>query len=792
MKKIAIILFAALMFSSCVKEELLDNGGNAPEGKPALVSLKMGMAAMGSGPKSRAMTPEQETKIENLRVMIFNSEGHIVTNKKYTGDPGRGLKIETMSGSNRKIYIVANTVQAQDNRLATVGSLSALQAEMTTPAELGFGLGGTKSLTMTGKLEGVNIQPGTGNTLATPIQLHFFSAKLTLIVRNATTAPDEKVTILGWDIVDVPQKIRLFPNTTDYPLDVNKPEDWLSTSAYYPFEKGDDEKTAKMEIYLPENRRGGRESRSLPDNSADRYPGMSFGDKNDKGKKWFAPKRAMHIVIYAMHKTADETKQVTAYIYLGGDNHSDYNVERGNHYTFTVTVTGLNNIRVDTNVNYVVGNFRIDHGTDLDMDAHPDFRPMRIHAPAGWATMEVLDASGRGHDEPGYNPPSWVKISPLNLMYHQVRQSAPNDYWQQDAGSVGSFVRAKYIPHKSYREANLSDRNAAWWNEAINRPDGGNRQTDDDVMQFADATYRMCYAITDIEFSDENSVTNKTLCVYADEFLSDGGSREATIRFRFYKKGGNSDAQEMQTFTIRQQGYIPVFKDGVADAGLQRLNENGTPSGGAPKKFVFESVEEVTLSMNPGIDPSVQMTMSMQWGFNSILLYNKADKYRNGYFLTANAVYTDVTRENNEPAGFGKTNASYRPMYGNGKSGGSGVIPNYSGTTVGPYYQPKATDVIYHPIYKSSAARYCHEKNRDLNGDGIIDASETKWYLPSQQELQMAWIAGLQDLFAAANVYWSATERNAATGWHVFFGLGTTSFYTNTDTSPRVRCVREL
>ena len=792
MKKIAITLLTVVMFSSCVKEKLLDNGGSVEEGNPALVSLKIDMAAMGGAPKTRAMTPEQEKKIENLRVLIFNSEGNIVTNKKYTGDPGTSLDIKTYSGNNRKIYIVANTVQAQDDRLAQVSTIDALQAEITTPEELDFGLGGTKSLMMTGKLEGVNIQPGTGNTLTTPIQLHFFSAKLTLIVRDATV-PDEQVTLLGWDIVDVPQKIYIFPNRADHPLDVNNNDNWLSTSANYPFETGADAKEGKVELYLPENRRGGRVSRSLPDNSDDRYPGMAFGDNDDRGKRWFAPKRATHIVIQAMHKTADETKQVTAYIYLGADSHSNYNLERGNHYTFTVTVNGLRDIRIDTNVDYVVGDFRVDHGTNLAMDSHPDFRPMRIHAPGGKVTMEVLDASGKGHDEIGYAPPSWVKISPLNLMYHQVKQPAPNDYWQQDAGSAGSFVRAKYIPHKSYRNANPTSANASWWTEAINRPDGGNGQTDDDVMAFADATHRMCYAITDIGFTGESAVTNKTLCVYADEFFNEGGIREAKIRFRFYKEGGNSDAPEEKIFTVTQQGYLALFDESKPDAGLQRLNEDGTPSGGGPKKFVFESIEEVTLSMNPGIDPKVQMTMTMQWGFTNISLYNGADKHRNGYFLTANAVYNDVTRVNNEPTGFGETSTSYRPMYGNNQSGGKGVIPNYRGTTVGPYYQPKATDVIYHPIYKSSAARYCHEKNRDLNGDGVIDASETKWYLPSQQELQMAWIAGLQGSFNA-NTYWSATGDMAGESWYMFFvrdGGCTEAFYDNTERRS-VRCVRDL
>ncbi|MDA6986844.1 hypothetical protein OSM86_23085, partial [Escherichia coli] len=81
-------------------------------------------------------------------------------------------------------------------------------------------------------------------------------------------------------------------------------------------------------------------------------------------------------------------------------NHSDYNIRRGHHYTFTVTVNGLNEIKIDSNVDFLVGDFLVDHGDNLTMDAHPDFRPMRIQAPKGTATMEILDSQGRTYDDP--------------------------------------------------------------------------------------------------------------------------------------------------------------------------------------------------------------------------------------------------------------------------------------------------------------------------------------------------------------------------------------------------------
>ena len=154
----------------------------------------------------------------------------------------------------------------------------------------------------------------------------------------------------------------------------------------------------------------------------------------------------------------------------------------------------------------------------------------------------------------------------------------------------------------------------------------------------------------------------------------------------------------------------------------------------------------------------MQYLSGMQWGFNRTEIYTPSynalavdfvgDKLRNGKFMTANLVYTDVQRVNNEATDFGTRRDSYRPMYGNT---GTDPLTAYSGTNTGaPYYYPDPLGNIYHPIYKSSAARYCHEKNRDLNGDGIIDASEIHWYLPAQHELLLMLISLPPDEYAFA------------------------------------------
>lgn len=284
---------------------------------------------------------------------------------------------------------------------------------------------------------------------------------------------------------------------------------------------------------------------------------MGLNDKDSRGKAWYKPKRATAIVVTAMHKADLVTRQIKAFIYLGQDNHSDYNIRRGHHYTFTVTVNGLNEIKIDSNVDFLVGDFLVDHGDNLTMDAHPDFRPMRIQAPKGTATMEILDSQGRTYDDPSGFDATWLKISPLNLMYHQVKQ--PGNIWQQDADPDSKFVRPKYIPHKSVR-AKLASKGG--WN-AI--PAG---KDDDDEMTFADATHRMCYKITDIPFT-EVTVTPQTLYVYADDFLERDGTRNARVRFTYHKDGDAPDKLGVMTFDITQRGYISFYlDDSHPDAGL--------------------------------------------------------------------------------------------------------------------------------------------------------------------------------------------------------------------------------
>lgn len=807
MKKIIILYFlGALLLSGCMRDEF--DTTRVEEGIAARVSLRVllpdmdGAVSAGNtrtSANTRAVDAAVENRLDSLRVLVFNSSGQIVTNRKYTAQSDgslSSLQIDTWSGNNLTFCFVANSRDDLDNRLAVVTSYNDLREFMVTASSLNFGLSDTEALIMTAIVENVNVQPGS-DTISDPIQLQFLAAKLTLTVTDAT--PDgHTVTILGWDVQDVPARSYLFPDSKDAnPAPeggADKEEYWLTTASDYPFEVVRN-KSASQTLYLFENRRGERVARSLPGNPDERYPDMALDDTDHRGKAWFKPQRATAVVINAIHRAGTQSELIKAYIYLGHDNHSDYNIIRGNHYTFNITVHGINDIKIDTNVDSKAGDFFVDYSDNLRMDAHPDFRALRMHAAGGTGTMEILDSQGRTYADPSFDA-TWLKISPLNLMYHQVKQQAPNDEWQQASNPESKLVRPKYIPHKSVREK-LTQQGIDVWN-AI--PAG---QEDDDVMSLTDATYRMCYKITDLPFGNTSTVANHTLYVYADEFVVRDGSRSATVRFSFYKDGGDPNQPEVRNFTISQDGYLSFYTDDDNPyAGLNILNQDGTPSD-VKQRMVLERYPEYRMTMNPGIDPSVQNINSMQWGFAYYKVYvtNNYDKFRNGRFVTTESVYQDLTRVDNEPGNFGVNPDSYRKMFGNGLDGNLAAIPAYTGRTTGaPYYLPEPTARIYHPIYKTSAARYCHEKNRDLNGNGILEPSEIHWYMPSQKELLLMAISLPQSeyQFAGYNALMSSTELEERNMSHVTVGVRDSYPFAYSNSQPKesqtfaVRCCRVL
>lgn len=82
-----------------------------------------------------------------------------------------------------------------------------------------------------------------------------------------------------------------------------------------------------------------------------------------------------------------------------------------------------------------------------------------------------------------------------------------------------------------------------------------------------------------------------------------------------------------------------------------------------------------------------------------------------------------------------------------------------------------------------------------MNGDGIIDDSEAKWYLPASEEMMMAHVYGLEGkhIPGSTTSYWVVNEFARATSFAWFpNSLNAKMFEQHKATEGNVRCARDL
>ena len=230
----------------------------------------------------------------------------------------------------------------------------------------------------------------------------------------------------------------------------------------------------------------------------------------------------------------------------------------------------------------------------------------------------------------------------------------------------------------------------------------------------------MCYKITDLPFGNTSTVTNQTLYVYADDYPVRDGFRSATVRFSFYKDGGGRISRKSDnhhqpgwvSLSIRMM--IAVCRAEYPQSG--RNNERRQAAHGTGK------VSGIPHDDESGIDPSVQNINSMQWGFAYYKVYvaNEHDKFRNGRFVTAESVYQDLKRVDNEPDNFWNL-PEFVPEYVQPQR-----VGRQSGGYIGLYRKdfrrtllssrPHCENLSPHKDFRDPLLS---RKNRDLNGNGV-------------------------------------------------------------------------
>lgn len=271
-----------------------------------------------------------------------------------------------------------------------------------------------------------------------------------------------------------------------------------------------------------------------------------------------------------------------------------------------------------------------------------------------------------------------------------------------------------------------------------------------------------------------SAMASQMVYLYADENTTTT-KRNAVVQIVSTAALTNS---QTITIPISQWGYQTM-----GNAGFRSFTTTGALNAADDYILVVENIEEATLNLTPGATAGTEALTNMQWGFNLTVAEPTTNAsefyYRNGYEGTLWLVYTNFT---------GAMGSTLRPPYGRLSATGSGV----ASTTI--------TENAMNPIFNTYPARYCFEKNRDLDGDGKITnpntlgVNEINWYLPSADELYSTYVGqyALTNSPTGANYQVSSEIYNSTGSTNsMSYGTGIGGPIGKTSTVS-VRCVRKI
>ncbi len=384
-------MILAALLAACTKDPLTQPGGKTQEGLPARVNLAFNVAE--SQVETRVAQPtENERGVKNLYVFIFTPAGEVHLRQFETlsqaADKGV-LTFDTESLNDAQIVCVANlttegvhsSYEVTKETLDAIQSLDELkQLEMKLQEKTverssqfmmtGYAYDNNNSTTVT-----IPGEEGGGTaTLECTLRPERTDAKIEFVVK--TEIPTDKAdkwsdfdfTPRTWRVVNVPAQSMLLPKETgdadgaqcEYFSTDPLPFETEERDENYMFQKGG------FVFYMPENRKTPaqtisddgltdeqlyalREERNHENEDKDfsNRPGQEY----ENGAFTYAPENSTYVEMsgtlsYKDGQDYTVNADITFTVHLGyaNGNPNDYETRRNTHYTYTVTLRGVDNI----------------------------------------------------------------------------------------------------------------------------------------------------------------------------------------------------------------------------------------------------------------------------------------------------------------------------------------------------------------------------------------------------------------------------------------------------------------
>lgn len=638
------------------------------------------------------------------------------------------IKSPTMTGGS--IYLIANLNADQLNisaaQLNTVRSLSELQAlTITLNQEI---TSRTGSFLMTGSATGITIgddgevTTDAGGSVRIPLVRLDAKVTVNVCVGEATIEGQEMKEFVpeSWQVMRLPKGTRLLPATDD--------ADALgSFDGEEQFFEADTDGMKSFSFYMLENMEDTEGLTTF--NQRDLRSKNTDGTYNTAGGLWeHASEEATYLVIKGkvqMEVSTDEEyalqyleADVTYYVHLGnfgdsksGGNYNDFTIRRNTHYTYTLTIKGVNNIEVEVTDNVenqsgATGDVYKSREEIYTFDAHYGQRVYRIDAESilpGTITWYVKTPFSEGTPgiESGTQIPNldykWVWFMVNKTEYNGV-YSTKNRWYPGDdnknlnIGDEGKlmdvveftrFVKeekakldAAADDEKGTASAFKSDNNGdycmyvtvfvdEYYYEAD--PLNSENKPQDLWKKFVNQPNRLIHILCDSELSKdgESSLTNSVI----------------TIRQRSIQTPYNIEDGELLT----AWGCESV--DEFADSHL----------------FFYDTGERITDTSGHTLGTSIPESSDVNGLYNSLHLWDIT------LGSTRWDTYLDYERDNDHTATIG-------------------------GNALTTYFLKDDYAVLRYATL---------QRNRDNNGNGVIDEDELRWYVASVNQLYDLYIGQL-------------------------------------------------
>lgn len=793
------LLGLVAILTACADEEIVKTY-NIKEGVPVTVNLKFNVAASAVESRS-AQDATVEQTVQRLFVIAFKRNGEI-SGKTYlqsVNTTGSGtVTLDMYSGTGQQIFAVANPNSGvgtlsyeQLEAVTNLDDFKALSSQLRTGNELSVE---RMAFLMCGQLEDIAVDTD-GNLVgaADKIDLERVDARITFNVKadgsekgytNMTFTPKY------YRVENIPQGTYLVPRENeDYAATMETGYASMQAAGkeyYFDEAKRENDDRSYFEFYLLENRRQPRkritskEKESSYDEVQNLYAlrekresdtgkpvdGTKPGQEYVPGDFIFAPENSTYVTIrgtLSFESFEDNEKyfynaDVTYTVHLGstGSDPDDetlvnnYDVCRNTHYTYNVTITGVESMRVEVLEDRiekrpgVEGDVIKAGGEVVDLDSHygrAKFSLTRgdIKAGLSWAIstpfQRGLKVFVRSNYTENESEDGTVVSDVARLSSNQVKNLKTNlslnDYrWVQFAINQECVLKktgepvppsafAKYPGYAAYSSKNLSEQAPAFGGEGYHYSGSTAIYSKDvvlyDVNQLLNHLFIEAYKSDSQLFLDANGNVSQadnatvTITAYIDEYV--------------YKYNPNDRYYEIPTALNDGDEYLTLWKDFVnAENRMLHICKKGAQYSPDGNTSWAESV--ITFSQRPiytFYDPDSDV--STAWG-------------------------TEFKNES-EDANLPATSSALNGITWNK---GNNTFDDGRNNTVEVLRQLtdlKWTDVLYlnEADYGRLKEGYkcvwfaCLGRNRDLDGDNIVDLDEICWYLASVDQLTDIFIA---------------------------------------------------